>query len=1269
MKFKRFLSVILILSTIISILPINVFASTKIAVQAQTFSQEYYSLKDIAEVNGYECFYYDDNDTMNMRSASYILAFQNDNSIVAYKTVLGDVGTIELNSKVIKMDGTLCVSKTDAQTKLIKYFPNTPSNIVEYSAKNIVGSSAPSPTNASSYSTPQPTKNPTSTGTAGLSNTSVIIKSNSTSSSKPSDWADSEVNDAIKNNLVTENVKKDYQDDISREYFCELVMKLYEKITKESVTASNNIFNDTSNPEILKAYKLGIVKGISSTEFAPKNLVTRQEICTMLVRAIGAMYKDINTADYQYHSFNDSSDIASWAMDSVQFAFDNNIMQGVGGNKIDPLGNATCEQAILLVNRIYNNRSQFEHEKPTEKPDDKEDAVMETLKRLDFDDDSEVNGVSVSFTDNSSTKGVRIKEIDSDDLIYTTTGIKGSAVNITSSKKFDKAVISFDYNPSGLGGTNPNDLAVGWYNTDLDRVEILESKVDTVNHTVSVETTHFSEYILVDSKEWYSVWQRGQTIVRKTDKDGNNAENFNVQLVVDCSGSMSEDRMSKAKECTYNFIEKLSENDKFSVIRFDDLATTIVSVTAIKDANMTEIKNNIMALYSYGGTNFDAALNECLNTIDTSGNYNNIIAFLSDGESSVDDSILSKLNNNGVKIASIALGNGSSASTMQRLSDATNGQYVFAENSSDLDAIYSAIQGSLIGVDATDTDGDGIPDIVEINGMKNQYSNIIRTDPNLYDTDGDGKSDGEEMGKLIETDEVTEMDKKRGINSCVYFEMVSDPVEGHKVSGSVNLPEMSSDEIKEAIKLGLVPDELQNDIQKTITRLDFCNMVMKLYNNVRTNPVVTTADERYSDIDSLSSAEKDAIGTAEGLGIINGYDDSFRPYDELSRQDAAVMIMNTARAFNLSEPLARIPSDYIDCGDLDSKTLEGVKYVCDAGLISEVDEQSELFGTLYITFKPKDVYTRDQAIRTFYRLYNKIENKQFASSDDSTFVPNPYSSAFNNYKDAIEDYMNAVETAVNPDDTDLTKTMKAAMQEQWLISGVGQKNIPDAVYEALFMFTEGLGELKIVSKDVNWATVKGQLEGCINMTVTTLSSIGSGCYEYNIDGTIIKIDATATLGDNGFGQIYWNGNQAILSTNPKKSSNTFKSLVEQCIDLVENIYNDEIKAIAKELTGFESISDFLGKKLSNKLNKKAISLGLGDINKFIGECNEMYNLAAWVYGNPDADDLLNKMSELGSKDLLTDTTITDVAVKKAADALNTAEKKLIKATEKYVYGN
>ncbi|MBQ6845721.1 MAG: S-layer homology domain-containing protein, partial [Oscillospiraceae bacterium] len=117
------------------------------------------------------------------------------------------------------------------------------------------------------------------------------------------------------------------------------------------------IFNDTDNQEILKAYNLGIVKGVSSNQFAPYNNITRQEICVMLVRCIDVAIDGADINNFNNNNFVDKNKISDWAIDCVNYAFDNGIMKGVGNNCIDPLGNTTCEQSILLAYRIFANRN------------------------------------------------------------------------------------------------------------------------------------------------------------------------------------------------------------------------------------------------------------------------------------------------------------------------------------------------------------------------------------------------------------------------------------------------------------------------------------------------------------------------------------------------------------------------------------------------------------------------------------------------------------------------------------------------------------------------------------------------------------------------------------------------------------------------------------------------------------------------------------------------------------------------------------------------
>ncbi len=167
-----------------------------------------------------------------------------------------------------------------------------------------------------------------------------------------SPWAEPELKEAYDNSLTYADVMNNYTRYITREEFCTLVIKLYEKLTNKIPTYSNDPFNDTDNKEILKAYELGIVKGISQDTFAPKNNITRQEICVMIYRALSVSVSNLDGSPGEF-PFNDKDKIASWALDAMKFAYKNSIMKGVSQDTIDPLSNTTREQAIILLLRTY----------------------------------------------------------------------------------------------------------------------------------------------------------------------------------------------------------------------------------------------------------------------------------------------------------------------------------------------------------------------------------------------------------------------------------------------------------------------------------------------------------------------------------------------------------------------------------------------------------------------------------------------------------------------------------------------------------------------------------------------------------------------------------------------------------------------------------------------------------------------------------------------------------------------------------------------------
>lgn len=172
----------------------------------------------------------------------------------------------------------------------------------------------------------------------------------------PSNWAAQEVQWASSYGLVSTAASQDYQKNVTRLEFCELAMLLYQKLAGNMPQSPENPFSDTDNDFVLKAYSLGIVKGVSEDEFAPDNSISRQEICVMLARCISAALGDSKIASFKSVNFADRNLIADWACPSVDYAFSNNIIKGIGNDKIDPLGTTTCEQAILMIYRIFANK-------------------------------------------------------------------------------------------------------------------------------------------------------------------------------------------------------------------------------------------------------------------------------------------------------------------------------------------------------------------------------------------------------------------------------------------------------------------------------------------------------------------------------------------------------------------------------------------------------------------------------------------------------------------------------------------------------------------------------------------------------------------------------------------------------------------------------------------------------------------------------------------------------------------------------------------------
>ena len=174
-----------------------------------------------------------------------------------------------------------------------------------------------------------------------------------------STWAVPELEKALEYGFVTDNLKDKMNTSITREEFAELAVILYEKFTGvKAVSADMNIFTDTVNPEIFKAYNLKIVKGTDTYRklFSPEDFTTREQVAVMLYRTIKAMNPGVDLDTAGIGTFADENEISGWALESVRFMNMNGFLKG-GDGRISPKGTCTREMAVLIATRVYEKYS------------------------------------------------------------------------------------------------------------------------------------------------------------------------------------------------------------------------------------------------------------------------------------------------------------------------------------------------------------------------------------------------------------------------------------------------------------------------------------------------------------------------------------------------------------------------------------------------------------------------------------------------------------------------------------------------------------------------------------------------------------------------------------------------------------------------------------------------------------------------------------------------------------------------------------------------
>jgi hypothetical protein len=162
-------------------------------------------------------------------------------------------------------------------------------------------------------------------------------------------WARSYVSDAIKNDILPEDMAYGFTENITRLDFCTIA---YNILKDKIPTATETVFKDTASQAVNALALAGIISGRDDEHFAPDDEITREEAAVVLSNI--ADYLSMPTASDKIFIYADDKSISSWAADNVYKLRNLGIMSGMGDNEFLPQSKYTKQHAVSTIMRIYD---------------------------------------------------------------------------------------------------------------------------------------------------------------------------------------------------------------------------------------------------------------------------------------------------------------------------------------------------------------------------------------------------------------------------------------------------------------------------------------------------------------------------------------------------------------------------------------------------------------------------------------------------------------------------------------------------------------------------------------------------------------------------------------------------------------------------------------------------------------------------------------------------------------------------------------------------
>ncbi len=164
------------------------------------------------------------------------------------------------------------------------------------------------------------------------------------------DWAKDAINALAKDGIVNGVANRTFDPNgiLTREQFVKILVGALDITATGDVPFEDVVASEWYADFVAIAYNSGIVNGTSETTFGVGESLTREQLCTMVYRAIKALGIELKMVNSSAN-FADSAEISDWAKEAVDYLYRAGVVNGVGGNRFDPQGTTTRAMGAKVI--------------------------------------------------------------------------------------------------------------------------------------------------------------------------------------------------------------------------------------------------------------------------------------------------------------------------------------------------------------------------------------------------------------------------------------------------------------------------------------------------------------------------------------------------------------------------------------------------------------------------------------------------------------------------------------------------------------------------------------------------------------------------------------------------------------------------------------------------------------------------------------------------------------------------------------------------------